>query len=63
MTDKRVDIDPQDTKHKGVAGLYELALRRFKTVVYIATIVPLYCLCRRYRLSARARSHTLSKCR
>jgi acetyltransferase-like isoleucine patch superfamily enzyme len=42
MTDKRVDIDPQDTKHKGVAGLYELALRRFKTVVYIATIVPLY---------------------
>lgn len=41
---KRVDTDPQSTSHTGLKGLYELALRRFKTLVYLLTIFPLYCL-------------------
>ncbi len=41
---QRVDIDPQSTSHHGIKGLYELALRRFKTLVYLMTIMPLYCL-------------------
>lgn len=39
---KRVDTDPRSTTHKGIAGLYELALRRFKTLIYIMTIIPIY---------------------
>ncbi len=41
---KRVETDPQNSKHKGIAGIYELLLRRFKTVVYSMTILPLYVL-------------------
>ena len=41
---KLVDTDPQTTSHSGFIGLYELALRRFKTLVYLLTIMPLYCL-------------------
>jgi len=41
---KRVDIDPRTTSHSGIAGLYELALRRFKTTMYLITIAPLYAI-------------------
>src|SRR4051812_35400689 len=41
---QRVDTDPSTTDKKGFWGLYELALRRFKTVVYTGTIAPLYVL-------------------
>jgi serine acetyltransferase len=41
---KRVDLDPQTTSHSGLAGLYELALRRFKTTMYLVTIAPLYAI-------------------
>ncbi|MCM0606287.1 MAG: hypothetical protein KA715_09365 [Xanthomonadaceae bacterium] len=41
----RVDLDPKGTTHHGFWGLYEIALRRFKTVVYLLTILPLYFLC------------------
>ncbi len=40
----RVDTDPQTTTHSGLKGLYELAFRRFKTAVYLLTIMPLYLL-------------------
>jgi serine acetyltransferase len=40
----RVDIDPQNTSYSGILGLYELALRRFKTLVYALTVLPLYIL-------------------
>lgn len=39
---KRVSLDPQGSAHKGIYGLYESVLRRFKSAVHIATLVPLY---------------------
>lgn len=36
--------DPQTTTRSGIAGLYELAFRRFKTLMYLITLAPLFCL-------------------
>lgn len=41
---KRLDIDPQHSTKSGFAGLYETALRRFKTVIYTLTLLPVYFL-------------------
>jgi hypothetical protein len=41
---KRVDVNPTTTDKKGLAGIYELLLRRFKTTVYLGTLMPLYIL-------------------
>jgi len=41
---ERVDVDPKGTAHHGLAGLYELALRRFTNAIYILTMLPLYLL-------------------
>ncbi|MBK9293629.1 MAG: hypothetical protein IPM57_04165 [Oligoflexia bacterium] len=39
---QKEDLDPQDTKHKGLLGVYELVLRRAKVLVHVLTLVPLY---------------------
>lgn len=41
MKSKQV-LDPQDSSRGGLAGLAETALRRFKTVLHIVLILPLY---------------------
>lgn len=41
---KRVDTDPQHSVKTGFAGVYETALRRFKTVIYALTLVPIYAI-------------------
>lgn len=38
---KRV-LDPLDSKRRGVGGLLETLMRRFKTLLHIALIIPLY---------------------
>ncbi len=38
----RIVHDVQTSEHKGVAGLYETLFRRFKTIVFIASVAPLY---------------------
>jgi hypothetical protein len=35
-------IDPQTSKHGGIKGLYETLFRRFKTIVFILSLLPLY---------------------
>jgi serine acetyltransferase len=37
-------VDPQGSKKKGILGLFETILRRFKTFVHILLIIPLYFL-------------------
>ncbi len=39
---KRIDVDSLDTKHTGIKGLFEIALRRFKVATHIATMIPVY---------------------
>jgi acetyltransferase-like isoleucine patch superfamily enzyme len=34
--------DPQGSKKKGIAGIFETLLRKFKTIVHILLIIPLY---------------------
>ncbi|OFZ17668.1 MAG: hypothetical protein A2Z20_00425 [Bdellovibrionales bacterium RBG_16_40_8] len=41
---KRIDVDAQTSTHSGLLGFYETAFRRFKTVVYLITILPIYIL-------------------
>jgi len=41
---KREFHDPQGTKHKGLVGIYESLLRRFKTLMLLATMLPVYFL-------------------
>ena len=36
--------DPQGSEHKGLLGLYESGFRRFKTLFYALTVIPLYIL-------------------
>ena len=38
----RVDVDTTHSSHRGLLGHYERTLRRFKTLVYLITLVPLY---------------------
>lgn len=42
--EKRTDIDPQGSQHKGAAGAFEQLLRKFKTAVHAATLLPMYAL-------------------
>lgn len=39
---KRIDVDTLTTQHKGIKGLFEVLLRRFKTGMQLATMLPLY---------------------
>jgi acetyltransferase-like isoleucine patch superfamily enzyme len=39
---KRVDTDPQGSKHGGVFGFYETFLRKFKIFTQLVTLLPLY---------------------
>lgn len=41
---KRLDIDPRDSQKTGFAGFYERLLRRFKSVVYVLTMIPIYAI-------------------
>jgi len=41
---KRIDVDVTTTKHKGIKGLFEGALRRFKTATHVLTMLPVYSL-------------------
>lgn len=41
---KLVLFDPQKSNHTGILGLYETFLRKFKTVVFILSVIPLYAL-------------------
>ncbi len=39
---KRLDLDTTSSEHRGLKGLFERMLRRFKTVVYMLTMLPVY---------------------
>ena len=39
---KRVDVDPQGSQHKGLGGLFEIVLRRFKLAVHVSVLMLLY---------------------
>lgn len=41
---QRIDTDPQTTDKKGLIGIYELLLRRFKNTMFLVTLTPLYML-------------------
>ncbi len=40
----RKPLDPQGSKYKGIAGLYESLLRRFKRLMHALTLLPLYAI-------------------
>lgn len=37
-------VDPQASEHKGVKGFYETLFRRFKTIMFIGSVIPLYAI-------------------
>jgi hypothetical protein len=39
-----IDTDPRNSTHSGLKGIYETLLRRFKTLMYLITLIPLYLL-------------------
>ena len=39
---KRLDLDTTTSEHSGLKGLFERLLRRFKTVMYMLTMLPVY---------------------
>ncbi len=39
---KRVDIDNRSSQLKGIKGIYESALRKFRTTMYMVSLVPIY---------------------
>ena len=39
---RRMNIDPKGSKKKGLMGLYETVLRKFKTAVFLITLFPIY---------------------
>lgn len=41
---KKIDLDAQNSKHSGIAGLFEILLRRFKVFTQILTMLPVYIL-------------------
>jgi acetyltransferase-like isoleucine patch superfamily enzyme len=40
----KIDTDPQHSDQKGLVGLYEMGIRRFKTLGSLSLFVPFYCL-------------------
>ncbi len=38
----KIDLDSVESNHKGMAGLFEKLLRRFKVAMHIATMIPVY---------------------
>lgn len=38
----RINIDPQNSEHKGLLGIYEVGFRRFKTIMTMLTLMPMY---------------------
>lgn len=41
---KRVDIDSKNSNYDGFIGFYERTFRRFKTIMYLLTILPIYAI-------------------
>lgn len=39
---KRIDIETQSSDKKGLKGLFELMLRRFKALAHLTTMIPVY---------------------
>lgn len=39
---KRIDLESTTTSHSGIKGLFELTLRRFKVLVHIVAMGPIY---------------------
>lgn len=39
---KKIDLDSKGTEHGGIKGLFEVLLRRFKVIMHIATMIPVY---------------------
>ncbi|MEQ1723096.1 MAG: DapH/DapD/GlmU-related protein [Pseudobdellovibrio sp.] len=39
---ERIDINETSSKHSGLKGLFEVLLRRFKVVMHILTMIPVY---------------------
>lgn len=42
MKQQRIDIDTTASEHQGLKGLFEKLLRRFKTAMYLFTMLPVY---------------------
>lgn len=40
--EKKLDLDTTSSEHHGIKGLFERLLRRFKTAMYIFTMLPIY---------------------
>jgi hypothetical protein len=50
MTEKknikeRIDVDTTSSERKGLAGFFEMVLRKFRIASYLIALVPLYLLC------------------
>lgn len=41
---KKINLEDKNSKHKGLKGIFEVALRRFKVFTQIITMLPLYVL-------------------
>ena len=39
---KRIDLETTSSDHKGLLGIFEQILRRFKSVMHILTMIPIY---------------------
>lgn len=39
---QRIDLESTESQHQGIKGLFERLLRRFKVVMHIGTMVPVY---------------------
>lgn len=40
----RIDVETLSTSHTGIKGIFELVLRRFKTLVHLSLLLPIYAL-------------------
>lgn len=40
--EKKIDIETIHSDHKGIKGIFEVLLRRFKLAMHIATMIPVY---------------------
>ncbi len=38
----QIDLDSTESKHPGIAGLFESMLRRFKVFIHLVTLLPMY---------------------
>ena len=40
----RIDLNSESSQHSGIKGLFESVLRKFKTAMHIALLMPIYAL-------------------